>query len=107
MSQEEYFSLHVSLDELKKYYRGEASCIQVTCESGKNIRFPVVHLRNKIHSTGIHGRFRIEFDRHNKFISLEQLETDTSTGGSFPNHQPEPADPSEPRNKPGHFDFYG
>ena len=105
MSQEEYFSIHVSLDELKKYYRGEASCIQVTCESGKNIRFPVVHLRNRILSSGIHGRFRIEFDQHNKFISLDLV--DPLDSESFPENKSEQPLLSDTPQKTGHFDFYG
>lgn len=67
------FKLNVGREEAMRYYRGEASTVIVRTDDGKALQFPVSHVRRFITQQGIHGHFRIAFDRDNKLLSLTRI----------------------------------
>ncbi|MFA6686896.1 MAG: DUF2835 domain-containing protein [Desulfuromonas sp.] len=67
------FHLHISADEFLRYYQGQASRVRVTADDGRRLRLPAVRFRPFLERTGVHGRFRLEFDANNKFISLTRI----------------------------------
>ncbi|MDY0291573.1 MAG: DUF2835 domain-containing protein [Desulfuromonadaceae bacterium] len=67
------FHLHISADEFLRYYQGQASSVSVTADDGRRLRLPAVRFRPFLERTGVHGRFRLEFDANNKFISLTRI----------------------------------
>lgn len=67
------FKLNVNREEAMRYYRGEASTVIVRTDDGKALQFPASHVRRFITQHGIHGRFRIAFDRDNKLLSLTRI----------------------------------
>ncbi len=42
-------------------------------EDGRTLRFPAEQLRPFVDHSGVHGRFRIEFDNNNKLINLTRV----------------------------------
>ncbi len=67
------FFMSISPVELERYYRGEASAVQVQASNGQVIQFPAAMLRQFVTPDGIEGRFRIEWDENGKLKSLVQL----------------------------------
>jgi hypothetical protein len=67
------FTLHISADELLRYYRGDAAVVAVTAADGTRLRFPASSLRRFVTREGIHGRFLIRFDEDNHLLGIERL----------------------------------
>jgi len=67
-----YFSLQITNKEFLPYYQGQISAINVFTNSGVNIQFPAVHLRQHLDRKGVFGRFCLE-TKNNKFLSLIKL----------------------------------
>jgi hypothetical protein len=67
-------SLHIRADDLLAYYRGEARTVRARATNGQTVQFPAAALQKLVAKDGIHGRFRIEFDEHHKFIGLSPVE---------------------------------
>ncbi|MBV1930290.1 MAG: DUF2835 domain-containing protein [Porticoccaceae bacterium] len=66
------FTLNISSQEYLAYYQGKAS--QVRIKDGSRITlFPAEGLRPFVTHTGIHGRFKLIYDKNNKFVSLEKV----------------------------------
>ncbi len=67
------FQLNISAADFLRYYQGQASSVNVTAEDGRRIRLPAIRFRPFLGHTGVNGRFRLEFDANNKFISLTRI----------------------------------
>jgi uncharacterized radical SAM superfamily Fe-S cluster-containing enzyme len=67
------FSLNISSDDYLRYYRGEASMVQVTADDGRRIRFPAANLRPFVSREGVQGRFEITLDKENRLQDLKKL----------------------------------
>ncbi len=64
--------IHISQEEVQKAYQGVESVYAQTSD-GRSIRFPVRILWSFIGHDGIHGRFLIQFGKHNKFESVMRI----------------------------------
>jgi hypothetical protein len=69
--------LNISADKIVGYYRGDIKTVQARAINGQTIQFPASALQKHILPDGVHGRFRIEFDERNKFISLAAIPTES------------------------------
>jgi len=67
------FQLNISAADFLRYYQGQASSVSVTADDGRTIRLPALRFRPFLERTGVHGRFRLEFDEKCKFISLTRI----------------------------------
>lgn len=67
------FQLSLSTEKYLKYYKGQASCIQVHSLNNKTVRFPASAIRQFLMHDGIHGLFEIQFDKNNKLIRVEKI----------------------------------
>lgn len=67
------FSLAIAPEVYLQYYRGSARAVIVTAEDGRKIQFPANALQPFIRADGIHGRFRLLFDKNHKFLKLEKI----------------------------------
>ena len=65
--------LSVSSDDLLRYYTGTATHVVAPALDGRRIRFPARVLRPYVTEAGVHGTFRLRFDRDNRFVSLQLL----------------------------------
>ncbi len=73
MSQSLVFQLAIEPEQLLRLYRGSVRVVQTTTTTGQRLRFPAERLRPFVEHDGVHGTFRITFDRHERFVSLERL----------------------------------
>lgn len=71
--QDVVFSLAITPEAYLQYYRGAAKAVIVQAEDGRRIQFPAESLKPFIQTSGIHGRFRLIFDKNHKFQKLEKL----------------------------------
>ena len=67
------FGLSVDYEDYLEYYQGVARNVRLRADNGQIILFPASRLQPFLTHTGVHGRFLITFDEHNKFVSLERL----------------------------------
>ncbi len=67
------FTLHVSTDEMLRYYRGTAKNVMVTTDLGLRVQFPAKVLQPFVTKDGVHGRFAIRFDGNNKFAGIRKV----------------------------------
>ena len=67
------FSLNLSAETYRAYYRGEANMVQVKSLDGQNLRFPAAVLRPYLGHAGVSGLFELEFDENRRFVSLQRL----------------------------------
>lgn len=65
--------LSFSPGQVVGYYRGQVRTIRARASNGQTVQFPASALQKFILPDGVHGRFRIEFDEHYKFIGLEAV----------------------------------
>ncbi len=56
-----------------RYYRGKAACVSVVAEDGRRVRFPAENLRPFVTREGIHGRFALRFDEHNRLQGMDRI----------------------------------
>ena len=64
------FHLSLSSEKYMKYYKGQASSIQVHSIDNKTVRFPASAIRQFLMHDGIHGLFEIQFDENNKLLQV-------------------------------------
>lgn len=64
-------SLNISPEKVAAYYRGEVRTVVARATNGQTVQFPLSVLHKSISNEGIRGRFRLVFDEHNKFVSIE------------------------------------
>lgn len=67
------FSLSISREQCLQYYRGAASLVSVTSDTGLRIAFPVAELRKHMTPEGVEGHFEIVFDADHKLRQLKKL----------------------------------
>ncbi len=67
------FVLHITPDQYLAYYNGAAKNIVVKTEDGLSLKFPANAMQKFITREGIHGRFKISFDQHNKLIGVSRI----------------------------------
>lgn len=67
------FHINLSPGEYRKYYAGTASTVQVTSDTGQQVRFPASALKPFVTHQGIHGYFVIRFDGNNKLVDIRQI----------------------------------
>ena len=67
-----YFSISLTAEEFRPYYRGKVANIVVTTTQGQRLKFPAMHARKYVTHTGIHGHFCME-TKNNKFVSLTKI----------------------------------
>jgi hypothetical protein len=60
-------------DEYLPYYTGAVRWVVATAEDGRRVRFPASALQAHLRQDGVHGRFELRFDRHNRFVELRRL----------------------------------
>lgn len=65
--------ISISAEEFLRLYEGSAREVYAIGEDGRSIRFPARILQPYVLHDGIHGRFRIHFDVHHKFQSIERI----------------------------------
>ena len=73
LMQDVVFSLSITPEAYLQYYRGTAKAVIVQAEDGRRVQFPAESLKPYIQADGIHGRFRLVFDKNHKFQKLEKL----------------------------------
>ncbi len=66
-------TLHISNQEFSRLYRGEASSVLATTETGLTIRFPARSLRPYLKPDGVHGRFEVITTEQQKLIEIREL----------------------------------
>lgn len=67
------FVLHITPEQYQAYYQGAAKNIVVKTEDGRNLQFPANAMQKFITHDGIHGRFKIAFDKNNKLLGVSRL----------------------------------
>ncbi|WP_221032156.1 DUF2835 domain-containing protein [Actomonas aquatica] len=67
------FTLHFSSDEVLRYYRGQSRQVIAYLDDGRSVQFPASALQKVVTENGVHGRFRLLFDEHHKFVGLQRL----------------------------------
>ena len=67
------FLLSISAETYLQYYKGTVKAVVVKAEDGRRIQFPAKSLIPFIQANGIHGRFRLIFDKNHKFRKLEKI----------------------------------
>jgi hypothetical protein len=67
-------NLLIPADEYQRLYQGAVRDVVARSVDGRRIRFPAAILRPYVTHTGIHGRFRIVFDEHNRFQTIERMD---------------------------------
>lgn len=66
-------SVTISADEYIRYYQGSAQSVIATSLDGRAVSFPASLLRPYLTHEGIQGRFKLTYDQHYKFQSIEKL----------------------------------
>ncbi len=67
------FSLSISAERIQRVYRGDAKYLLVHTDEGLKLQLPALNFRPFVTDQGIHGRYRVRIDRHNKILDLKQM----------------------------------
>lgn len=70
------FTLILSTEEFRKYYRGTVRSVVVTSDDGRSLKFPASALQKFVTNDGVQGRFTLLFDDDNKLVGIERIEGD-------------------------------
>lgn len=68
------FSVGISADKLKAYYRGEVQNAVITSHEGLRLQLPIDAFRPYITNNGIHGIFMVYVDDNNKLIQIDKID---------------------------------
>ena len=66
-------SLHISREDYLSVYQGQVQDVVATASDGRVVRFPAAILKGMVGHEGIHGTFKIHFDRNNKFDGIVRI----------------------------------
>lgn len=66
--------LKISPERFQAYYQGEVDDLVTRATDGRMVQFPARVLRPFFSYQGIHGTFRITFDDHCRFQSIQRAE---------------------------------
>jgi hypothetical protein len=67
------FSLEIPAHQMARYYQGSASDVQVRADNGQRLKFAARHLRSFLTPQGVYGRFELQTDENQRFLSLKKL----------------------------------
>lgn len=67
------FSLAIPAHQMARYYQGTANDVQVRADTGEQLKFAARHLRSFLTPQGVHGRFELQTDENQRFLSLKKL----------------------------------
>lgn len=67
------FNLALSAQKIEAIYEGQARYIVVESDQGLKLQLPATNFRGYVTDAGIHGRFQVEIDDHNKILTLRKL----------------------------------
>lgn len=73
MNRSYLFSAVLTVEQCQGYYQGKIRYVQVTAESGEQIRLAFRHLQPFISLLGIRGRFRLTITSDGEFYALEKI----------------------------------
>ena len=62
--------LSIPSNQLLRYYRGAASAVVAYDQYGRRVRFPASALRPFVTAAGVHGRFVLQVDEHNRLSAI-------------------------------------
>lgn len=66
--------LHISADELLRYYSGEATVVRArTLDRHSTVQFPARALRPFVTEDGVHGIFQLLFTAQNRLREIRQV----------------------------------
>lgn len=66
-------TLHISREDYLSVYNGQVQDVVATANDGRVVRFPATILKGVVGHEGIHGTFKIHFDRDNKFDGIMRI----------------------------------
>lgn len=69
-----FVNIYISPDEYQRWYQGSAQNVRAYTVDGRSVIFPATILRQFVTRRGIEGRFKISFDRENRFKSIEKID---------------------------------
>lgn len=64
--------LHISPDQMQRYYSGHAGAVRATACDGRKVQFPANILRPFVTREGVQGRYRLEMDELGKLIRISK-----------------------------------
>ncbi|RCU52659.1 MULTISPECIES: DUF2835 family protein [Corallincola] len=67
-----YFNVRLSFHEFQALYKGQASTVLVSDQYGRRIQLPATRFRPFLSQRGIEGRFELQTDSENRFVSLKK-----------------------------------
>lgn len=67
------FEIHLSAEEFLQYYQGVVRAIQVQSKCGKRIQFAADKIRPFVMVNGIHGTFKLQLGKNNKFLGIKKI----------------------------------
>ena len=73
VTEEIYFSMHITPSEFERYYRGTAAQVLVRAHDGRSIQIPAANLRRFVTHEGIRGHFRLVIDDQHRLVDLQRL----------------------------------
>ncbi|MFD2180049.1 DUF2835 family protein [Veronia pacifica] len=68
------FSVDIPYQNFLDYYKGIASTVVVTADSGESMELDASHFRDFVSPHGVRGRFRLVLGDGNRFESLEMID---------------------------------
>ncbi len=66
-------SVSISAERFLEYYRGSAKAVMAKATDGRTVKFPANLLQPFLDRSGVHGRFRIEFDARGRCQKIERV----------------------------------
>lgn len=63
-------ALSIEPEQLKRFYRGDATQIVATAQEGVSIAFPAEAVRPFVTATGVHGDFVLTTDAQFRLLSI-------------------------------------
>lgn len=67
------FSLNISPEEFRKYYRGVSRHVMVRAENGRSLAFPAAELQRFVSHDGVAGYFEITFTTERKLVRVTRI----------------------------------
>ena len=71
--QQSYFRLVLTVEQVKLFYSGDKSRVQVTDSNGKTLNIPWSTLVAHVTPLGVRGDFVIRYDKQGKLRELRRL----------------------------------
>ena len=68
-----HLNLTIAVEEMRRWYAGEAHVVEAKSVDGRLVRFPANILRPFVTRDGVQGLFEIRYDQQGKFHSIVRL----------------------------------